>query len=166
MTLKITVPHAELILQDEIRRSEDARYDHRLHAVLLVANGISCPEAARVLGDSERAVRYWIQRFNEMGLQGLVETEKTGRPGRLSEKQMEKIDKVLRQTPRDIGLSTGIWDGKTLSVYIKRDFKISIGVRQCQRLFTALGFRLRKPRPIIAHADPVAQRQFKKRSES
>lgn len=164
MTLKITVPHAGLILQDEIRRSEDARYDHRLHAVLLVANGISCPDAAKVLGDSERAVRYWIQRFNEMGLQGLVETEKNGRPSRLSEKQMEKIDKILRQTPRDAGLSAGIWDGKTLSVYIKRDFKINVGVRQCQRLFTALGFRLRKPRPIIAHADPVAQKQFKKRS--
>lgn len=166
MTLKITVPHAGLILQDEIRRSEDARYDHRLHAVLLVANGISCPEAAKVLGDSERAVRYWIQRFNEIGLQGLVETEKIGRPSRLSEKQMEKIGKVLRQTPRCAGLSTGIWDGKTLSVYIKRDFKINVGVRQCQRLFTALGFRLRKPRPIIAHADPVAQKQFKKRLES
>ena len=25
------------VLQDEIRRSEEARYDHRLHGVLLVA---------------------------------------------------------------------------------------------------------------------------------
>lgn len=165
MTLKITVPHAGLILQDEIRRSEDARYDHRLHAVLLVANGISCPETAKVLGDSERTVRYWIQKFNQEGLQGLIESERTGRPCRLSEKQLKKIDKVLRQTPRSVGMTTGIWDGKTLSNYIKNEFEVSIGVRQCQRLFTALGFRFRKPRPMIAHADPEEQKRFKKRFE-
>ena len=28
-----------LALQDEIRRSEESRYDHRLHGVLLVAEG-------------------------------------------------------------------------------------------------------------------------------
>ena len=29
-------------LQDEIRRSEESRYDHRLHGVLLVAQGMNC----------------------------------------------------------------------------------------------------------------------------
>jgi transposase len=35
-------------------------------------------------------------------------------------------------------------------------------VRQCQRLFRQMGFRLRKPRPLIAHADPAAQAAYKK----
>ncbi len=30
-------------LHDEIRRSEESRYDHRLHGVLLVAQGMSQP---------------------------------------------------------------------------------------------------------------------------
>jgi hypothetical protein len=33
-------------LQDEIRRSEESRSDHRLHGVLLVAQGLTCPEVA------------------------------------------------------------------------------------------------------------------------
>jgi len=37
-----------------------------------------------------------------------------------------------------------------------------MGVRQCQRLFTQLGFRLRKPRPMIAHGDPERQKAHKK----
>jgi hypothetical protein len=45
-----------LAFQDEIRRS-----DHRLHGVLLVAQGLSCPEVARLLGDSSRSVEYWIR---------------------------------------------------------------------------------------------------------
>jgi hypothetical protein len=37
MTIRIDDSHLALVLQDEIRRSEEARYDHRRHAVLLVA---------------------------------------------------------------------------------------------------------------------------------
>lgn len=50
-----------LVLQDEIRRSRESQYDHRLHAVLLVAQGMSWPEVGRLLGDSPRAVEYWVR---------------------------------------------------------------------------------------------------------
>lgn len=162
MTLQITIPHAPLILQDEIRRSEEAKYDHRLHAILLVANGMNCPQAATMLGDSERTIRYWVQQFNEEGLQGLIDIDRLGRPSRLSDRQMNQIGKTLRKSPKDVGMAGGIWDGKTLSAYIKKKYKIDMGVRQSQRLFRLLGFRLRKPRPLIAHADPEEQRKFKK----
>jgi transposase len=72
-----------LALQDEIRRSQEARYDHRLHAVLLVAQGITCPEAAKVLGDSTRTVQYWVRRFEEEGFAGLADADRPGRPRRL-----------------------------------------------------------------------------------
>jgi transposase len=60
------------VLQDEIRRSEEARYDHRLHGVLLVAQGMSAPQVAQLLGDGTRTVEYWVRRFNTDGLSGLV----------------------------------------------------------------------------------------------
>ncbi|HDL52619.1 MAG TPA: winged helix-turn-helix domain-containing protein [Proteobacteria bacterium] len=60
------------------------------------------------------------------------------------------------------GISTNNWDGKTLSTFIKQQFRVNLGVRQCQRLFRQLGFRLRKPRPIIAKADPIRQQEHKK----
>ena len=58
-------------LQDEIRRSQDSRYDHRLHGVLLVAQGMTCPQVARLLGDAPRSVEYWVGRFEQKGLAGL-----------------------------------------------------------------------------------------------
>jgi transposase len=83
--------------QDEIRRSQESRYDHRLHGVLLVAQGMSCPEVGRLLGDAPRTVEYWVQRFEARGLAGLAEGQRSGRPGRLSEAQLEEIDRALRQ---------------------------------------------------------------------
>jgi hypothetical protein len=41
-----------------------------------------------------------------------------------------------------------------------------LGVRQCQRLFRQLGFRLRKPRPEVACADPELKRTHKETPKS
>jgi len=76
---KTKISDAEIVvfaLQDEIRRSHEARYDHRLHAVLLVAQGLSCRKAAQLFGDSPRAVAYWARRFEDEGLAGLAEAER------------------------------------------------------------------------------------------
>jgi len=55
--LTISDATSVLSLQQEIQRSEESRYDHRLHGVLLVAQGMTCPEVARLLGDAPRRSR-------------------------------------------------------------------------------------------------------------
>lgn len=160
--LTITDPDIILGLQDEIRRSEESRYDHRLHGVLLVAQGMTCPEVATLLGDAPRTVQYWVQRFEQEGLAGLAEKERPGRPASLTPEQVDEIGQVLRQVPRTFDLGVNLWDGKTLSAFVKKRYRVQLGVRQCQRLFRQMGFRLRKPRPAIAHADPQLQKRHKK----
>ena len=151
-------------LQDEIRRSEESRYDHRLHGVLLVAQGMTCPQVAELLGDAPRSVEYWVRRFERSGLAGLREGERSGRPRRLDEKQLREINSALRGLPRELGLGGNLWDGKTLAAWIAKRYGIELGVRQCQRLFRQLGFRLRKPRPSVAQADAARQKAHKKNS--
>ena len=148
----------------EIRRSDESRYDHRLHGLLLVAQGMTAPEVSRMLGDSPRTVQYWLRRFEEEGLSGLAEGDRPGRPRRLTEAQMHSVEAALRKRPEDVGLTGTLWDGKTLSAYLERQFEVDLGVRQCQRLFRQLGFRLRKPRPVLSHGDPVLQAAHKKNS--
>lgn len=155
-------PKIILGLQDEIRRSEESRYDHRLHGVLMVAQGMTCPAVSQMLGDSPRTVEYWVRRFEGQGLAGLVEGERSGRPRRLNDKQLEEISSALRHPPESVGITGGLWDGKGLAAFIKGRYKVALGVRQCQYMFKRFGFRLRKPRPLIAQADPALQRGYKK----
>lgn len=159
------IPEADVVvagLQDEIRRSEGARYDHRLHTVLLVAQGMSGPEVARRLDEPVRTVQSWVRRFLDEGLPGLREAERSGRPRRLSNAQYDELEIVLRSTPSKYGLEGNLWDGKTLSTFIRKQWSLDLGVRQCQRIFRQLGFRLRTPRPMVAGADPAAKAAFKK----
>jgi len=164
--LTISGATSVLGLQQEIQRSEESRYDHRLHGVILVAQGMTCPEVARLLGDAPRSVENWVHHFEQEGLAGLTEGERPGRPSRLDEKQVKEINRVLRAKPSDAGMRVNLWDGKTLSAWIDKAYGVQLGVRQCQRLFRQFEFRLRKPRPILARADPARQKKHKKNSEN
>jgi transposase len=68
----------------------------------------------------------------------------------------------LRLSPREFGYSQNLWDGKLLSHHLSKSYGVQLGERQCRRLFRQLGFRRRKPRPVIAKADEEAQREYKK----
>ena len=152
-------------LQDEIRRSAESRYDHRLHGVLLVAQGVNCCRVAELLGDAPRTVEYWVRRFEERGLAGLQEGQRSGRPCRLNPQQVAEIQDALRKRPSDLGLSGNLWDGKTLAAHIERAYGLSLGARQCRRFFRQWKFRWVKPRPLIARADPARQAEHKKNSK-
>jgi transposase len=151
-----------IAIQQEISRSEESRYDHRLHGLLLVCNGQSCVQVADLFGEDRRTIQRWVTRFEALGLEGLREGERPGRPQRLSPQQWERLERELRGSPRELRFAQTMWDGKLLSEHLRRHYKVKLGVRQCQRLFAQLGFRQRKPRPMVGKADIAAQRAFKK----
>ena len=91
-----------------------------------------------------------------------MEGERPGRPSKLSIDQLRELEVILRASPREQGISANLWDGKTLSHWIRQQWGVNLGTRQCQRLFRTLGFRLRKPRPMVGHADPELQKTHKK----
>ena len=128
----------------------------------MVAQGMSCRKVAKLLGDSPRTVAYWANRFEAEGLSGLADAYRPGRPRRLNEQQLHEIQEALRSNPVEYGLTANLWDGKLLSHFIQKRFGIQLSIRQCQRMFRQFGFRLRKPRPLIAKADPEKQEAFKK----
>ena len=155
-----------IAVQQEIHRSEESRYDHRLHGVLLCCSGLSCYEVADYFGQSPRTVQHWIKRFERSGLAGLQEESRPGRPGALDASARERIARDLRASPSSLGYEQALWDGRLLSHHIEKTWRLHLGVRQCQRLFRQFGFRRRKPRPVIAKADPEAQRAYKKTARS
>lgn len=140
--LSIQDPLIAPSLQSEIRRNNEARYNHRLHVLLLIANGLSCQEAAKLMGDSPRTVQYWVSRFEQNGFRGILEQDHPGRPRRLTEAQEKEISLVLDATPDKVDLPGTSWNGILLSAYIKRIYNVKLAVRQCQRLIRALKSRI------------------------
>ena len=57
-------------LQPEIQRSEESGDESPPARALLVAQGMTCPDGGRLLGDAPRTVEYWVSNFEKDGLAG------------------------------------------------------------------------------------------------
>jgi len=94
----------------------------------------------------------------------LRDIKRPGRNKKLSENELKEIKEVLQKEPELSGITTNIWDGKSLSFYIQKTYSIELGVRQSQRLFHELGFSLKRARPTVYKSDPLKKEASKKTS--
>jgi transposase len=135
---KLEIKDAEitqLALQQEIQKSEESRYNHRLHGILFICKGFTCYEVANIMGHSPRTVEYWVKNFEQKGFAGLCDQPRIGRPPVIVDVLKQAVEKDLRNDPRKLGYMQTMWDGKLLSHHLFSTYGIKLGVRQCQRWF-------------------------------
>ncbi len=121
-------------LNAAMHRSADARFIHRLHAVLLVGAGHGCYDIAAWLGDDARSIERWVRLFATGGAAGLHDAPRPGRPARLTGAQAERLADELRAGPLAFGHAQARWSGKLLARHLRANFDVAFSVRSCQRL--------------------------------
>ena len=154
-------------IQSYFSRNEEARFIHRLHGILLFADKEeeSCESIGILFGNSPRTISNWIKRINATGdIESLRSKKQPGRPPRLREDQRLELRTVLQDPPEKHGITSNIWDGKSLSAYIESHYGVIMQTRTCQRLFHQLGFRLKRARPVVSRADEEKKDGSKKTS--
>ncbi len=142
--------------------SEESKYLFRVFAVNMVLSGTPASQVGASAGYTKAAVTGWVKAVDENGFEALRSQQHPGRPPKLTEEQLKQIDAAIQSDPKDYGIK--VWDGPSLSAYIKKQFNVEIGVRQCQRLFKNLGFsRIRpQPYPSKGYEDTEERIAFKK----
>ena len=125
------------IIRREFRRSEEARYVHRLHGVLLVLLGSSTVKAGELLDVPQRTIAHWVIAFRKRGIDGLIEAEKPGRPAALNPRQQKTLVAVLKKSPADVGLVGNRWTGARVAEFLRKRHGIHLTMRHCRRLLRA-----------------------------
>ncbi|MBI2385682.1 MAG: helix-turn-helix domain-containing protein [Elusimicrobia bacterium] len=125
-------------IRAQLRATPQVRRLHRLHAVLLVAGGLSCRQAARLLGDSPRSVEYWTNRYVRDKCNGLNDKKHSGRRPRLTADQLDRLRAVLGGSSSDAPAPPGGWDGKSARAYIDRRWGVKLGLRRVQALLASI----------------------------
>jgi transposase len=150
-----------------INNDPEAKFIFRLCSLKMFLHDSSCSteSLSKQMQVSPRSISKWIHRINQSGdIEVLRDKQKPGRKSRLTDKQMEILKEQLQKHPNEFGMDANLWDGKTLSHHIKKQFGVVVQVRQCQRLFSKLGFSLKRGRTIVANGNPKAKKSFKKTS--
>jgi transposase len=78
-TLSVTSEQSECLL-DAYRCTHDANIRSRIQMNLLVSQGKSVAETATLTYFDENTVLYWLNRFREHDLGGLLDRPRSGRP--------------------------------------------------------------------------------------
>jgi transposase len=150
-----------------INNDTESKFIYRLCSLKMFLNDptASTEKLGKMMQASPRTIANWIHAINRSrDIEVLRDKEKPGRRTSLTDDQMLELQIVIQQHPSSVGLAANLWDGKTLSHYIKRKYGVWIQVRQCQRIFKKLGFTLKRGRTMVANGDPEKKKAFKKTS--
>ena len=142
--------------------TDDAKFLRKVTLVNLMLNGATASSLSPSCGETARTLSNWIAIVDEQGFEALRPKKQPGRPFRLTPSQKEIIKDALLLPPEESGYT--VWDGPSLSDYISKRFHVTLGVRQCQRLFHELGFSLIRPQsfPSKDHEEDPRRDEFKK----
>ena len=145
-----------------VTSNDDAKFLRKVTIVNLLLNGATTSELSEPCGESSRTLSAWIKAVDEEGFEALRPKKQPGRPNKLTKEQKEEIKVAILSDPSTYGYN--VWDGPSLSDFILTHYQVTLGVRQCQRLFHQLGFSQIRPQafPSKDHEEDPNRESFKK----
>jgi transposase len=151
-------------LRGQARRAQDGDQACRLVALALVLEGASRTAAARAGGMDRQTLRDWVIRYNEAGVDGLLDRPRSGRRPRLNAAQLAELARLVEEGP-DVAVHGVVrWRCIDLQAEIKARFDVELSERHIGRLLGQLRFTRLSVRPRHPQADEAAQQAFKKTS--
>lgn len=134
----------------------------RLLIIKSYNRGMSLREIGEILDIHYRKAHYWIQRYNELGNEGLKTRKQPGKKPLLGKGDRKKLQLFLinNKPKRYNGNAVG-WNSRKVKIYIKQEFNISYSLRHIERLLHKLGFSLIVLRPKNVKAFSEKQELFK-----
>ncbi len=132
--------------------SETHGVARRANAILLLDDGLSCADVAKVLYLDDDTVRTWFKRYQAGGLDEMKVFDWKGRSGDLSREQMAELSARLgERLMRDSG---------EVAAYIAARWGVVYSPSGCVALLHRLGFKYKRPESLPARADEAKQAAF------
>jgi len=117
----------------------------RLRAVRLLNEGFSPVEVARQIGVDRRSVRRWKAAARRGGAAAVAAKPASGRPRRLTARDLTRLRRLLIQGAQAVGLPTDLWTCPRVAWLIQRRFDVRYHPAHVSRLLHGLGFSPQKP---------------------
>lgn len=151
--LDYTLPAAELdALRAAHRGTREKRAADRIKAVVLLATGWSAEQVAEVLQVDSNTVRNHFRRYQDGGVEALVNVAYRGSTCELSEAELASLD---------VHLSKHVYlTAKAVAKWVEDTFEVTYTESGMTALLHRLGYVYKKPKLIPGKADAEAQKRF------
>ena len=136
----------------------------RRQAVVLLQDGKSNTEVARLVGADLSSVKRWKRAVAAGGLTALAAKPNRGRPPKLSPVQRQELATIVRAGPLTAGFRTDLWTCRRVAEVIWQRFGVVYHPDHVGRLLHALGFTQQKPQRRASERDELAIDRWRKRA--
>jgi transposase len=137
-------------------RTEPARLVERAQIVWRAHRGERVPAIARALGISDATVRLWLKRFTAVGVDGLADAPRSGRPPVYTADEVGAVVAASLTKPDDLGLPFGSWTLDRLTAYLQDTKQVGMGRTRVGEILRAEGLRWRTQETWFgARVDPA-----------
>jgi len=141
---ELSVTEAEAVERLARSRTEAARTVERARIVWLSHEGKSAPAIAAELRLDPDTVRAWLRRFNTLGLAGLEDAARSGRPPTYSADEVGEVVATALTNPRSLALPFASWTLDRLEAYLNATKGIAIKRSRIDEILLDEGLRWRK----------------------
>src|ERR671930_1996019 len=126
-TLTLHFPDDALpTLESFLKQTEEARIFRRAQAVRDVVQGRRLQTVSDSLHFTYSALRKWVHRFANQGVQGLVDRPRPGRPPKVTCALAHHLDRLVDQDPLQHGSSHSQWSCQELATVLARQTGVQV----------------------------------------
>jgi transposase len=124
-------------------RTTEARLRDRARMCWLASEGRRVSAIKTELGVADGTVRLWIRRFNALGLDGLRDRRREGRPATYSPAQVGELLAASLTDPQALGLPFASWTLDRLAAYLQEHKGIAMQRSRIGEILQREGLRWR-----------------------
>ncbi|HAK3334484.1 TPA: IS630 family transposase, partial [Salmonella enterica] len=143
------------LMRKEAQQTRDKNHARRLIAILMLHQGMTVTDVARILCAARSSVGRWINWFTLHGAEGL----KSLRPGRAPQWPVTDILQVLpllvQRSPKDFGWLRSRWSTELLARIVNRIFNVTLHSSTLHRYLKRAGIVWRRAAPTLKIRDPL-----------
>ncbi len=145
LTLRaMTDVEARLLRELARSRTTEARLRDRARMCWLASQGQRVSAIKAELGVADGTVRLWITRFNALGLEGLRDRRRDGRPPTYTPEAVGEVIAASLTDPQTLGLPFASWTLDRLAAYLHEECGIAMQRSRIGEILVAEGLRWRK----------------------
>jgi transposase len=109
------------------------------------------------LGLCRTTIYPWLRKYEDKGMEALVEKIAQGPEPKLTEKQGQQVKRwILGKDPRQYGFDFGLWSRRIVQALIQEKLGIELGLTAVGRLLASLEITPQKPLRRAYERDPAA----------
>ena len=165
MARPLLIPDAQNATIEELKqvsRVASSETATRCTAIQMLLAGISREFVRDALLVTNRALRKWINRFNQCGVDGLIVKKRPGRMTIIDDQQAPELAQLIDEPQQ---AQRSFWTAKAFHGYISQTYQIQCSYETVVRFFHKQGYALKTPQPWPDKQDEQLREAFLQKLE-